>query len=402
MLERTTPLKRSLSRMLVMFYGLGTILGAGIYVLVGKVAAYAGLYTPAAFLLAAFIALFTAISYAELSSKFPKSAGEAFYVHQAFAVNWLSSLVGWMVVLTGVVSAAAITRGFTGYFQIFITIPSWACILLLVVFMAAIAIRGIKESALLIMTITLIEITGLVIIIFLAHDDFPRIPAVFRATGSLSFGMLAGILSGAFLAFYSYIGFEDMVNVAEEIKHPEKNLPPAIFWALGIATLLYFLVACAMILSLPLDILASSEAPLAAFIQMKGYSPTLIGLISLVAIINGAMAQVIMASRVIYGMAKQNHAPKILGYVHPKTQTPIVSTLLVAFSILILALGFNIERLANLTSSIILAVFIMINFSLIVIKLRGEKHLGSASYSMFFPIAGVIFSGLFLVGQLTM
>jgi basic amino acid/polyamine antiporter, APA family len=393
------PLKRSLSKLLVLFYGLGTILGAGIYVLVGKVAAQAGLYAPLAFILAAFIALFTAVSYAELSSRFPKSAGEAFYVQHGFNHSWLSGLVGWLVVLTGVVSAAAITRGFSGYFQLFFSLPSWISIVGLIVVMTIIAIWGIKESALLVMGITLVEIAGLVIIIVLAKDDFTHLPAVYRSAGPISYGVLAGIFSGAFLAFYSYIGFEDMVNVAEEIKHPEKNLPPAIFWALGIATLLYVLVSFAMVLAVPMDALASSGAPLATFIEIKGYSPNLIGVISLIAIVNGAMAQIIMASRVIYGLAIQNQAPKLLGRVNKSTQTPMISTLLVSLIILILALGFNIEYLANLTSSIILVVFILIQLALVLIKLRGEKHPESVSYPLFFPVVGVVLSTLFLLAQ---
>ncbi|WP_133126860.1 APC family permease [Legionella nagasakiensis] len=394
------PLKRSLSKLLITFYGLGTILGAGIYVLVGKVATHAGIYTPLAFLLASSIALFTAVSYAELSSRFPKSAGEAFYVQKAFQKQWLSAFIGWLVVFTGLVSAAAITRGFVGYFQLFIDVPSWVAIVFLVVFMGIIAIWGIKESAMMVMLITLIEVGGLVIIIFLASDSWHRLPGLWHAAPSMSTLEWTGIFSGAFLAFYAYIGFEDMVNVAEEIKNPEKNLPPAIFWALGIATLLYLLVALAMILALPMDELAKSDAPLATFIAAKGFSPNLIALISLVAIINGALVQVIMASRVIYGMANQQNAPQCLATVHPRTQTPVVATLLVVTIILILALWFNIEALAKLTSTIILCVFMMIHLALIRIKWQKKVSRNAVSYSVFFPIAGFVLSTGFLFGQL--
>ncbi len=396
-MDESIPLKRSLSQLLVMFYGLGTILGAGIYVLVGKVAAKAGIYTPFAFLLAAGIALFTAVSYAELSSRFPKSAGEAFYVQHAFAKAWLSRIVGWMVVLTGVVSAAAITRGFTGYFQLFIPLPDWACILLLVLVMGFIAIWGIKESAFMVMLITLIEVLGLVIIIYLAHDQIGSLPALFDKAESFSVDVLTGIGAGAFLAFYSYIGFEDMVNVAEEIKDPERNLPRAIFLAFGIATVLYFLVALAMLSTMPLPILAASDAPLATFMNMKGHSSLVIGFISLIAIVNGALAQVIMASRVMYGMAKQGTAPHYLGQVYAKTQTPVIATLVVVTIILILALGFNIEGLAKITSLIILVVFMLIHAALIKIKVRREVDVKAAAYSIAFPIVGLITSFLFFI-----
>lgn len=362
-------------------------------------AAKAGLYTPLAFLLASFIALFTAISYAELSSRFPKSAGEAFYVYKAFHKPWLSGLIGWLVVFTGLVSAAAITRGFVGYVQLFIDVPAWVAIIGLIFLMGGIAIWGIKESVTMVMLITWIEVGGLLIIIFLAHDSILRLPSLWHEAPAMGNFEWTGIFSGAFLAFYAYIGFEDMVNVAEEIKNPEKNLPPAIFWALGIATLLYILVALAMILALPMETLTQSEAPLATFIAAKGFSPSLIGLVSLVAIVNGALAQVIMASRVMYGMAKQHNAPRFLATVHPHTQTPVMATLLVMMIILILALWFKIEALAKLTSTVILCVFMMIHLALIRIKYQKEKNEDAVTYSIFFPITGLVLSILFLLGQ---
>ncbi len=399
-IESEASLKRNLSKAMVLFYGLGTILGAGVYVLIGKVAETAGLYTPFSFIIASFIALFTAVSYAELSARFPKSAGEAYYVFKAFNLSWLSQLVGWMVVLTGIVSAAAITKGFSGYLQVIVTIPSWVCIVCLVCAMAFIAFWGIRESVWLLMGITLIEVLGLLLIIGLSFGDFDRIPALYHNAPPLDYAILGGIFSGAFLAFYAYIGFEDMVNVAEEVKHPEKTLPPAIFWALAIASTLYFLVALAMIVSLPLDSLAKSDAPLADFFQVKGYSPALITWISLVAIVNGALAQIIMASRVIYGMARENHAPKFLGHVNVYRHTPDVATGIVSLVILILALGFRIEWLANLTSTIILGVFIMIHLALIQMKLtQSESSPPPVSYPLFFPVVGVVLTSLFLLGK---
>lgn len=382
------------------FYGLGTILGAGIYVLVGKVSLQAGLYAPLAFLLASFIAFFTAVSYAELSSSFPKSAGEAFYVRKAFKQRWLSSLVGWFVIFTGLVSAAALTRGFVGYLHVFVAIPPWISILLLVLLMGSIAIWGIRISAAMIMGITVIEVSGLLIIIALASSDWSNLVTVYHASPKFDLSTFTGILSGAFLAFYAYIGFEDMVNVAEEVRHPEKSLPLAIFWALGLATILYLLVSLAVIAALPLEKLMRSDAPLAVFIENKGYSPALITLISLIAIINGAMVQLIMASRVIYGMAKQGNAPQFFARVNTKTKTPIPATVFVMFIILALALWLNVSALAKITSAIILFVFIMVHMALIRLKLK-KKRLGKgADYSIFFPIMGIILSLLFLLTQL--
>lgn len=392
-------LSQNLSRMLVLFYGLGTILGAGIYVLVGKVTAQAGIFSPFAFLLASVIAGFTAVSYAELSARFPKSAGEAYFVDQGFGVKALSMTVGWLVVVTGIVSTAAMARGFAGYVQVFLNSPSWFLVLMMTGLITLIAIWGIKESAILIMVITCIEVTGLLIIIGLAATDLSQLPALYQSTIPKVSVIFSGVLSGAFLAFYAYIGFEDMVNVAEEVKDPQKNMPFAIFGALFIATVMYILVACAMVLVMPIEKLGQSAAPLADFIAHKGYSPVLITLISLIAIINGALAQVIMASRVIYGMAKQNNAPKVFEIINHRTKTPVYATLMVALIILILALGFDIEWLAKLTTVIILCVFTLVNLSLIAIKRKIDSQQALVSYSIWFPIVGATLSVLFLLSQ---
>ncbi|WP_244946900.1 APC family permease [Legionella israelensis] len=394
------PLKRTLSKLAVIFYGLGTILGAGIYVLVGKVAGHAGNFAPLAFLLASFIALFSVISYAELSSRFPKSAGEAFYIQKAFENNWLSALVGWLVVFTGLVSAAVLARGFAGYLQLFVTLPVWLAMVLLVLFLGTVAIWGIKESAILIMLITLIEAGGLLFIIFLPGHELLKASNLWQAFTPASIQEWSGIFSGAFIAFYAYVGFEDMVNVAEEIKSPEKNLPPAMFWALALATLLYLLVALAIISTLSIEELTQSDAPLASFIEKKGYSPILIGLIGLIAVINGALVQMIMASRVLYGMAKQQNAPRALGWVNSFTQTPVLATVVVMLMVLVFALWFDVEDLAKITSSIMLCVFIMIHLSLIKMKLRKTLPENEVVYSIFFPVTGAILSSFFLISQL--
>ena len=191
-----------------------------------------------------------------------------------------------------------------------------------------------------------------------------------------------------------------MVNIAEEIKHPEKTLPNAIFLALGLASLLYVAVAIAMILVLPLSTLSESNAPLAAFMTQKGHSPALITLISLIAIINGAFAQIIMASRVIYGMAKKHQAPVLFAKLNAKTQTPVISTVFVVSIIFILTLWFNIEFLAKMTSTVILGVFTVIHLALIVIKCKGISPGAGKNYSIVFPISGFFVSIAFLCSQL--
>lgn len=400
--KKIIPLKRTLSLPLVTFYGLGTILGGGIYALIGKVTQYAGMHIGVVFLLAALIASFTAISYAELSSRLPLSAGEAYYVKTAFNQNWLAGLVGWMVVFTGIVSSATLVHAFAGYLKVFVPIPHWLSFIGIIFILGGLAAWGIRISAMVAMLITLIEIGGLLLVIFITGDSLKQLPSHWQQLIpiSLSFKEWSGILVGAFLAFYAYIGFEDMVNIAEEIKNPAKTLPIAIFLALGMASLLYFMVGIVAVFALPIETLAKSNAPLALIIEHKGYSPILISVISLIAIINGALVQIIMSSRVIYGMAKQRNAPILFSKVHPKTQTPLFATSITMLSILIFTFLFPIETLAKTTSGIILSIFIMIHLSLIVIKMRKYRQAGAVSYSIFFPITGAVLCSLFLLFQL--
>lgn len=364
-------LQRTLGFSTVTFYGVGAILGAGIYVLIGEVAGLAGYAAPLSFIVAAVIAIFSAFSYAELSARFPKSAGEAVYIEQAFGCKWLTITVGLLVILTGIVSAATMTTGIVGYAQVFVTLPSFALITVFVIAISAIAIWGIKQSAWLVTAITVLEVAGLLYVVYVASDNLaslsiPPLPAGAEMDSSVA----TGILLGSFLAFYAYIGFEDMVNIAEEIKQPEKVLPVAIVLALVIATLLYMLVAYTALSVLSPAQLSASKAPLADVVISKGYSGSWISLISLVAVINGAIIQIIMASRVIYGMASRELLPVWLASVNRVTSTPIPATLLCAAAVLILALLFPLSTLAQLTSLIVLSVFVLVNVALIRLNRR--------------------------------
>lgn len=396
--EPPTQLKRNVSLWLVVFYGLGTILGAGVYALIGKVVLYSQQYTPFAFLCAAFIAFFTVISYAELTSRFPVSAGEAFFVKRAFHSKILSAIVGWMVVLTGIVSAATLSHGFAGYFQVFFSIPAEWITITFVLLLALIAIWGIKESLIIAMIVTLIEIIGLLFVLYVSADSFKSFEYAWQNfIPPLKLQAWSGILSGAFIAFYAFIGFEDMSNIAEEVKMPRKTVPKALFLAFFLATALYVVVAVMLVHAMPLDALSASKAPFAKLMSHHGYSPLIITLISLFAMINGALVQIIMASRVVYGMAQQKNAPQWLGHVFSRTKTPLVATVLISFTTLGFTLWLPIVTLAKITTSILLGVFVLINGALVVIKHREKAAPNVVSYSIFFPIIGFLLSCVFLI-----
>lgn len=385
-------LKRTLSLPLITFYGLGTILGAGIYALVGEVAKQAERFTPLSFLIASIIALFTAASYAELSARFPQSAGSALYVRKAFDTPWLSGLIGWVVVLTGVTSAATIAHGFANYFKLFFPISPYFSITLLVLILGGLAIWGIRESATLIMIMTIIEVSGLVLIIFYGRHSFQSLDLTHFSLPT-SFN---GVFIGALLAFYAYIGFEDMVNTAEETINPEKNMPLAIFLAVSITTILYLLIAWVVISVLTVQELEHISTPLVTIITKQGQSAFLFSIIALISITNGILVQIIMASRLIYGMARQENAPKLFATIYEKTHTPVYATLLVIGIILIFAYALPITTLAKLTSSIILGIFIAIHLSLIKIKYTEKKRPDSFSLPIIFPIIAIVLTLSFL------
>ena len=395
-------LRRTLSLSLVTFYGLGNILGAGIYVLIGKVVSEAGMYAPLSFLLAALLASLTAFTYAELSARFPLSAGEAVYVQEGLGLRLLPSLIGILIVLAGIVSAATIMKGFAGYLQVFVPVPAGAAIPLMVLMLAGLAAWGIAESVAVAVLVTVIELAGLLLIIGIAAPGMAT-PGVFAADlpSLAETTVLTGIMMGAFLAFYAFIGFEDMVNVAEEVRQPERNLPRAILFALLISSVLYLLVSLAAITSLPAEQLAATDAPLAVLYQsITGREPVVITLISMFAVVNGALIQIIMASRVCYGMARQGWLPACFGWVHPRTRTPVMATVTVGILVLLAALWFPIEALAKATSFFLLVVFALVNLSLWRLKRRSamEKY-DAFRVPCWVPVAGFFASMVFVVLQ---
>jgi len=385
-------LRRSLTLPLVTLYGLGNILGAGVYVLIGKVAGEAGYYAPLSFVLASFIAGITAFSYCELSSRYPVSAGEAAYVRNGFNVRHLSLTVGLLIILTGVVSAATISRGFVGYLSVFIVLPDELVIVGLLALLALICIAGVAQSVTVAAVFTLFEVGGLLLILYVSAPVLMALPeSMDKFAQPISLSMAMGIFGGAFLAFYAYIGFEDMVNLAEEVKQPRRVLPIAILLALVIASLIYGLLALASVLTIAPEQLGSSSAPLADIYQVAtGGNPWFISIVSLFAVVNGALIQIIMGSRVSYGLAKQGLVPSVLGRVNETTQTPMVSTILVSLIIVVFALWLPIETLAKTTTYLLLLLFCIVNLALVNIKRKDGSPAHVFSVPIAVPIAGFI------------
>ncbi len=401
-MHQPAQLKRGLSLWLLVFYGLGNILGAGIYVLVGKVAGSAGLFAPIAFFVASLVAAFTALTYAELVARYPLSAGEAVYVQKGLRLPALSVVVGLLIVLMGSVSAATIARGFIGYLDILIELPDAVAMTLLVFVLGATAIWGIIESVTIAALVTLIELLGLGLVLAVAGDNLftipDRLPELLPPMDPV---IWQGIMLGAFLAFYAFVGFEDMVNVAEEVRNPVRNVPLAILLALGITTLLYAAVSLAAILTVAPEQLAASNAPLATvYQQATGSKPVVLSIISIFAVVNGALIQIIMSSRILYGMSRQGWLPALFGRVWSKTQTPVAATIAAAGTVLVLALWLPLVTLARSTSFLVLIVFTLMNLSLLRIKLRDPHPEGIRVVPRWIPAGGIIASLGLLLFQL--
>lgn len=390
--KKPPTLQRRLTLPLLVLYGLGVTVGAGIYVLVGLTAAEAGMFAPISFLLSAFVVSFTGFTYAELSARFPVSAGEAAYVRSGLNSRSVALLVGLLVVSSGVVSSAAISLGSTAYLGNFVSISSVFLTATIILALGLVAAWGIFESVTIAAILTVIEIGGLGLVVIYGFTLKPDLLAdIGRLVPPLEMKAWSGIVGGGLLAFFAFIGFEDLANVAEEAKKPEKNMPRAILLTLIVATAIYLVVVSVVVLSVPMNELRESASPLTLVFANAGETTEgIFTLIAALATLNGVLIQMIMSSRVLYGLASKDHLHKSLAYIHPKTRTPVVATALVVAIILILALFLPIGRLAEMTSQIALTIFSFVNLALIAMKIGKPLQTTGFQVPIWVPIAGLI------------
>ncbi len=385
-------LRRSIGWKAYGLFGLGNIIGAGIYVLIGEVAGTAGNGTIWSFAIAGLVAGFTAISYGALATRFPLSAGEVVYMLKGFSNRKLATVVGLILIFSGIVSSGVLLKGFASYFSELVDLPGLVFICPALILLTAIAVKGIRETTKFAVLITIIEVLGLVIIIVLSFlsSNF-LVNAENVISDSLDIGILP-VLFGSFLAFYAFIGFEDMVNIAEEVNEPEKNIRRGMFAAMLAAAFLYMLVAVASLSVIPAGQLSESGAPLAAvFKEAGGTNFPLITIIGLFAIVNGILAQIIMSSRILYGMSRERLISKWFGDVNSETQTPINATLLISVLILAGALSLPLVTLANLTSLGLLVIFSFVHVA--CLKLRSKLDI-----KPIFPAVGLTLNtGIILI-----
>jgi len=398
-----TGLKRAIGTPLLFAFIVGDTLGAGIYTLVGTMAADVGGAIWMPLLIALVVALLTAATYAELITKYPHAGGAARYVDRAFGIPYLSFLVGFLMMASGITTAAALANAFAGdYLTALIDVPSAPAAVMFIILLTLINLRGVRESLTANLIASIIEVTGLVIVIFVG--------AVVLTSGNgepsrlLEFAPDIPPLEGAFaasiVAFFSFLGFEAAANMAEEVRRPSKSYPRALFGAIGTAGLVYLLIALSAVIVLPPAELADSTGPLLDVVAASGVGipPWFFSLIALIAIANGALLFMVMASRVGYGLAEAELLPRAFSRVLPGRRTPWVSIVVIAALTIILTLTGNTASLAETTVLLLLLVFLSANVSVLVLKKDKVDH-DHFTAPRFVPVLAIIASIVLLTQQ---
>ena len=396
MTDKLDPvLRRALNLPWLVFYGVGVTVGAGVFALIGEVVRISGDHAVLAFLIAGLVAAFTALSYAVLAGAYPRAAGEAIYVKMGFG-EMAGRIVGLGVVAIAITSSAVISLAFAGYLGALTGFHSSASVIGIVVLLGIVAWFGVRESVGFASLITVLEVGTLAAVVIgglplLATDGaMARLVALPSDSATLM-----AVFAGGFLAFFAYIGFEDIENMAEETKNPHTAIPAAIVWTLGISVLLYGLVAAVAVSFPDRQALVNSNAPLALlFERTTGYPAAPVAAMAAIAMINGILVQIVMASRVLYGMAREGMVPVVLGRLDAKRATPAIAILFLTAAILALALFVPFLQLASLTSFIMLLIFFAVNASLYIIGARPSAPARLRHWRWWGAVGAVVSLGL--------
>ncbi|CAM4376916.1 APC family permease [Bordetella tumbae] len=385
-------LKRVMGPKLLLLFIIGDILGTGIYALTGQVAAEVGGAAWAPFLVAFFVALLTAFSYLELVTKYPRAAGAALYVHKAFGIHFLTFIVCFTVMCSGLTSAATASRAFSANLFVAlglendptaVTMGALGFMLLIMI----VNFRGASESVKANVVLTLVELSGLLLVILLGfyaisngQADFSRVVA-FETPENKS--VFLAVTSATALAFFAMVGFEDSVNMAEEVHAPHRIFPKVMLTGLGITAVIYVLVSICAVALIPVGELAASSTPLVLVVQRAAPGlpmETIMPIISMFAVANSALINMMMASRLLYGMSRQGVLPKFLSYVHARNHTPwsaILFTTALGLGLIVLVSSSNskaISALGGTTALLLLAVFAFVNVAVLVLRKDRVEH----------------------------
>ncbi|MFJ9310394.1 APC family permease [Streptomyces cyaneofuscatus] len=380
--EASPPLKRALGPKLLILFVIGDILGTGIYATTGDVAGKVGgaLWLP--FAIGFVVALLTAASYVELVGKYPKAAGAALYTQKAFRIPFLTFIVAFMVMCSGLSSASAAARAFSGDYlgEFTDAVPPTLIAILFILALAAINLRGVSESVKANVVLTLVEVSGLAVIlaigayaVFSGDGEPSRLTQI--ETGGTGYALITGVLGATALGFFAFVGFEDSVNMAEETKDPARNFPRAIFIGVAVTGTIYILVALVSSLLVDSRTLSDSSGPLLEVVKAGvDFPPKLFALIALFAVTNSALINLMMASRLCYGMANERILPPTMGKVLAGRRTPWVGIVFVSLLAIGLVSTGEIEGLGDTTSFLLLCVFGVVNIAVLVLRKDRVDH----------------------------
>jgi basic amino acid/polyamine antiporter, APA family len=399
-----TPLRRVISTRMLLIFVVGDVLGAGIYALVGEVGAEVGGAIWAAFTAALILAVLTAFAYAELVTKYPQAAGSALYVDRAYKVPFLTFMVGFAVMCSGIASASTLSRAFAGdYLDQFVDLPLVAAAIGFILVVAAVNLRGIAESVKTNVVLTCVEVVGLLLIVAVGIAALGDGDADFGRNFEFKEGesVFLAIIGGASLAFYALIGFEDSVNVAEETRDPARAFPRALFAGLAIAGVIYLLVTLTASMVVPTGALSDSSGPLLEVVERGPLDIPLklFAFIALLAVANGALINMIMASRLVYGMARRDIIPSAFARVLSNRRTPHVAIALTTSIAVVLISTGDISDLADTTVLLLLSVFAIVNVSVLVLR-RDEVEGPHFRAPSVLPILGAVVSVVLIYDKL--
>jgi APA family basic amino acid/polyamine antiporter len=358
-------LKRELGLFEVTLSGVGIILGAGIYALIGKASGLAGNSVWMSFAISAFIAIFTGLSYAELSSMFTKASAEYEYTSNAFGKR-LAFIIGWLIILSGVIGASTVALGFGGYFKALFNVPIITSALVIIIALSFLLFWGIKESAWFAIVGALIEASGLLIIIFIGVPYLGKVDYFEMPMG------MAGVFQASALVFFAYTGFESIVKLSEETKSPEKTIPKGLIFAILISVVLYILVAISAVSVIGWEKLSVSDAPLSdiAFSVFGSNAFVLLTIIALFSTSNTVLLMMLGSSRIIYGMSDSLHLPNILSKIHISRRTPWTAIIVTSVLSLLFVFAGDITFVANVDNFTLFVTFFVINAALIVLRYK--------------------------------
>ena len=367
-LEQPAGLRTTLNFWQVTLSGVGIVIGAGIYVLLGEATQEAGAAIWASFLLAAILSMLTALSYAELAGMHPSAGAEYEFASRAFN-EFIGFVTGWMMVAALLIACGAVALGFAEYFNHFVTADERLVAVGLLCVLALVVCSGIQRSIWLTVALACLQVGGLVIVIIAGAPHVGERSLTEGAT-------FTGVASGAALVFFAYVGFDEVVTLSEETVDASRTVPRALLASLAISSVLYILVAVAAVSAIGADALGASDRPFALILEQEwgGRSASMVAIIALAATTNTVLMALTAASRNMFGMARNGSLPSILARVGSRTRAPYVAVLLGSMVAVGFALSGNIALVARVTDFSVYGIFIVVNLSLIALRFRAPHQ----------------------------